>query len=336
MYRKLPNENVYKLIESFKQYGKVYGPVNISGSTCDYKEINSPNEIDLKYIRTMIPPKKFFVQTKEKLFDFDEEKAVYKPSMDKAEKIILFGIHPCDFNALKLLDRIYLDENPDPYYLMRRKNTILVGVNCHPDEYCFCKSTGTSFVNDGFDLFLHEINGGYFVRIGKEKGYKIINSNKSLFNEVEFDDIKEFKTNEGKHLRSFNLDLNVHGLQDMLDLSYDDSVWNEIADKCLGCGTCNLTCPTCRCYDVSDFVGLDLKTGERVRRWDSCMLKKHGLVAGGLNFRPTRLERLQNRFNCKGSLNEGFFNCVGCGRCTVYCPADIDFVETMKKVRGES
>jgi sulfhydrogenase subunit beta (sulfur reductase) len=65
------------------------------------------------------------------------------------------------------------------------------------------------------------------------------------------------------------------------------------------------------------------------------MLRKHGLVAGGLNFRPTRIERLRNRFNCKGSLREDMLNCVGCGRCTVYCPSKIDYVEVLKKVRGE-
>jgi sulfhydrogenase subunit beta (sulfur reductase) len=66
------------------------------------------------------------------------------------------------------------------------------------------------------------------------------------------------------------------------------------------------------------------------------MLKDHGLVAGGHNFRPTTSERIRNRFNCKGSLREGMQNCVGCGRCTVYCPADINYVEVMNKVRGVS
>jgi sulfhydrogenase subunit beta (sulfur reductase) len=65
------------------------------------------------------------------------------------------------------------------------------------------------------------------------------------------------------------------------------------------------------------------------------MLKDHGLVAGGHNFRPSAKERIRNRFNCKGSLREEMPNCVGCGRCSTYCPAGIDFLEVMKKVRGE-
>jgi sulfhydrogenase subunit beta (sulfur reductase) len=147
--------------------------------------------------------------------------------------------------------------------------------------------------------------------------------------------VKEFRSNEKKRLEEFSLELNVLGLQDMLDLAQENSVWKDNAETCFGCGTCNLVCPTCRCYDVVDYVNLDLKTGGTVRRWDSCMLRKHALVAGGLNFRPTRVERLRNRFNCKGSLREGMLNCVGCGRCTVYCPAEINFADCMKKVRGE-
>jgi sulfhydrogenase subunit beta (sulfur reductase) len=194
---------------------------------------------------------------------------------------------------------------------------------------------GADYALDGFDLFLHEIGRGYLVRIGSEKGLRLVEENGDLFADAEQKDIEEFKENEKRRGESFKLELDTSGLQDMLDLSWDDPVWKETADECFGCGTCNLVCPTCRCYDVVDYVGLDLKSGERVRRWDSCMLRKHGLVAGGLNFRPTRLERLRNRFNCKGGLTDGSLNCVGCGRCTVYCPAEINYVEIMKRIRGE-
>lgn len=335
MYKKLAKGDLDLFFQNLKTLGKVYGPVSIGGFSYEFKEVNSIDSINLDYTRTMIPPKKFYVKyaTRESLFKFDEEKSVYKESLE--EKTVVFGIHPCDLHAVKLLDRVYQDEKPDKYYAKRKENLILIGVDCHPDKYCFCKSTGTSYASDGFDLFLHEISDGYFVRIGSKMGYQIIDVNKSIFKDAGDKDVEEFKSNEKKRLKEFTLELNIFGLQDMLDLSYEDPVWKENADVCFGCGNCNLVCPTCRCYDVVDLVNLDLKSGERVRRWDSCMLKKHALVAGRLNFRPTRVDRLLNRFNCKGSLREGMFNCVGCGRCTVYCPADIDFVDIMKKVNGE-
>jgi len=334
MYKKLLDDDFDVFFESLKNLGKIQGPVSLGGSSYAFEEVSSPDEIDLTYTRTMMPPKKFFLETEETIFKFDEEKEKFIESLEEKKTVIL-GIHPCDTHALKLLDRIYINETPDKYYVNRRENAFLIGVSCHPDEHCFCKSTGTSYATDGFDLFLHELSDGYFVRIGSEKGYEITKANKSLYKDVKAKDVEEFRLNEKKRLDEFKLELNVLGLQDMLDLAYDSPVWKETADICFGCGACNLVCPTCRCYDVVDYVNLDIKTGERLRRWDSCMLRKHAVVAGGLNFRPTRVERLINRFNCKGSLREDMFNCVGCGRCTVYCPADIDFVEIMKKIRGE-
>jgi ferredoxin len=50
-------------------------------------------------------------------------------------------------------------------------------------------------------------------------------------------------------------------------------------------------------------------------------------VAGGANFRRSRLERLRYRFRHKYyglGPHRGSFACVGCGRCLAVCPVDID------------
>jgi sulfhydrogenase subunit beta (sulfur reductase) len=335
MYKKLHKKNISNFFKRLEELGKIYGPVKTDNSSFEYLEITSFDEISLSHTRTMISPKKFLLQPKETLYEFNEKKENYKLKTENQPPTIIFGVHHCDIYAINLLDKIYLDENPDMLYDIRRKNTFFIGIDCRPDKYCFCKSTGTSFSTGGFDLFLHTIKDGYFVRVGSQKGYQIIEENPNLFEEIQDSDIQQFKINEAKRHEEFSLEVNTFGLQDMLDLSYDNEVWKDKAEDCFGCGTCNLTCPTCRCYDVVDEVGLNLISGKRIRKWDSCMLKKHGLVAGELNFRPTRIERLQNRFNCKGSFKESMLNCVGCGRCTFYCPAKIDFVEVIKKVRGE-
>jgi sulfhydrogenase subunit beta (sulfur reductase) len=332
-YCKMPRENLDAFVDNMKTYGTIYGPVK-NNEFYSFQEIDNSSEMALNYSRTMIPPKKFFLKLKERIFTFDEKKGVYEGTFEDG-KIVVFGMHPCDIYALKLMDKIYLDKNPDKYYYMRRENATVIGHSCHPDEYCFCQSLGTNYAIDGFDLFLHELKDNFLVRIGSEKGNKIASTNSKLFKDVESSDIQEFREAEGKREKEFTLKLAINGLTDMLALSYESDVWKEYSEKCFGCGSCNLVCPTCRCYDVVDNVNLDLKSGERLRMLNSCMLKKHGLVFGGKNFRPTRVERLQNRFNCKGSLREDMLNCVGCGRCTVYCPSKIDYVEVLRKVRGE-
>jgi sulfhydrogenase subunit beta (sulfur reductase) len=168
MYTKIRKENFYSFLINLTKYGKIFAPVKRGDSFYEFKEISSFKGINLIYPRTMISPKKFFLKPKEKLFDFDEVKNLYKQSNIKKEPFILLGVHPCDIHALKILDKIYLDEIPDQTYAKKRKNSIIIGINCYPDDYCFCESTGTSYASDGFDLFLHELNNSYFVRIGSE------------------------------------------------------------------------------------------------------------------------------------------------------------------------
>jgi len=314
--------------------GIVYAPVQISDITFSFQSVQSLSEVNLDYIRTMIPPKKFFIPTRETIFTFNKDKATYYEPVE-AENLVLFGVHSCDVNALNLLAKVYMEDMPDKYYTERRRNTFLIGISCTPDAQCFCKSTGTSYAQNGFELFLHDIGNKYFVRVGSEKGYLFIKKSEDLFGEVSETDISSFKEAQRKFLASFTLELEMHGLQDLLDMSQDSPIWKEYGERCLSCGSCNLVCPRCRCYDVRDTLNLDLNSGERERKWYSCMLQDHGLVAGGHNFRPNPTERLKNRFNCKGSLKEDMPNCVGCGRCTTFCPADIDFVEVMKKIRGD-
>ncbi len=330
---KLPKENLSSFVETLKTFGKVYGPVRNERSHF-FREINNSNEMDLNYTRTMMPPKKFFLKLKEIIFNFDQGRSEYQETPEN-EKTVVFGVHSCDIHALKLMDKIYLNSAPDKYYTIRRQNTVVIGCSCRPDKYCFCNSQGTSYATDSFDLFIHELSDAYFVRVGSDKGNSIIRRSSSLVKEVDSKDVDEFRGAERNRDREYTLKLDINGLTDMLSLSYESDIWNEYADKCFGCGNCNLVCPTCRCYDVVDYLDADLKTGHRLRHLDSCMLREHGLVAGMLNFRPTRAERLRNRFNCKGSLREDMVNCVGCGRCTVYCPSKIDYVEVLKKVKGE-
>ena len=99
-----------------------------------------------------------------------------------------------------------------------------------------------------------------------------------------------------------------------------------------------MVCPTCYCYDVYDELNLDQVSGQRKRMWDSCLRKEHALVAGGENFREHRSDRVKFRYYHKqrGFVAEyGRPSCVGCGRCIVACPAKIDIVEVIQKIRGE-
>ncbi|MEM4576003.1 MAG: 4Fe-4S dicluster domain-containing protein [Candidatus Nezhaarchaeales archaeon] len=333
-YLKIRRDNLSKLFDSLKRFGEVYAPVKKSNSY-SFTAVDSLDDVSLNYNRTILPPKKFFIKPFEEIFKVEIGKGYYL-KIEEPKTIVLLGLHACDINALKVLDSVYLDEPYDPHYFTRRSSTVIVGLSCKPDEYCFCKSMGSDYAWSGFDLFLHQIDEGYVVRVGSIRGEALISSIKDVVSEPKQEDFIKLREFEVERSKMFKKAINTSLLPDIVDSSYESDTWTKFVDKCVGCGSCNLVCPTCRCYDVFERVELNLEKGARVRRWDSCFVKSHALVAGGLNFRPARLDRFKNRFNCKSSIEPktGLFFCVGCGRCSVFCPAGIDHADVLKALWG--
>ena len=82
---------------------------------------------------------------------------------------------------------------------------------------------------------------------------------------------------------------------------------------------------------------IDAERASRIRRYDSCFTITHALVAGGYNFRPTKLDRFRHRYYCKSySDPEDGVNCVGCGRCITWCPAGIDLRDVVSSIVKEA
>jgi heterodisulfide reductase subunit C len=105
----------------------------------------------------------------------------------------------------------------------------------------------------------------------------------------------------------------------------DSVVWDEKARTCYSCGTCNLVCPTCYCFDLRDEARLDMTGGARLRRWDGCQLEDFAKTEA-CNFRPLKAQRFRHRLLRKGQfLYERYKDiaCVGCGRCSTQCLPDI-------------
>ncbi len=334
-FMKLDKKRFSDFFEVLSTYGEVHAPVK-KRSNYFFEKVESPAELTLDYTRTMIPPKKYFIKTYEEMLRYRIDDSTFEPVPSKDEKLVLLGLHACDINALRILDNVFMSEPADPYYTARRKNTIIIGVSCMPDEYCFCKSMGTDYAWTGFDLFLHDIGHTYLVRRGSRKGEEIIKKLDKILEAPEPSDIEELKKRELERERKFVKKVNTSALPELIETLYESDVWKEYGERCLGCGSCNLVCPTCRCYETRDIVGLDMKEGRKVRFWYSCFMRLHGLVGKKEHFRPTRLDRFRHRYNCKSSIDEktGLFNCVGCGRCSAYCPANIDHADVINRLWG--
>jgi len=336
---KLPKENLLDFVGSLSSFGEIHAPTKRGASSFAFAPVTDLSEIRLDYTRTILPPKKYFLRPVETMFDFSTEGGYAAPAGESAERLVIFGVHPCDIQGLLILDLVFGGEYADSYYSARRNRAAVIGVDCVPDELCFCRSAGTDFVDAGFDLFLSDIDDSYLVRVGTSLGDDMVRAAESLFGAVAEADRLKYKRKSVERRESFRTEIPLQDLPAIMDLEYESDVWREEGEKCLSCGTCSMVCPTCYCFAVFDELNLDASSGRRMRQWDSCLFNDYALVAGGHNFRAERSSRVKNRFFHKqrGFVSQyGRSACVGCGRCKAFCPAGVDIVEIINKLRSES
>lgn len=338
-YRKIRQEDLLtfmnKLIEKYPVYGvkKHTGPVNAENEFT-FEELHTAELEVLTHPPTMIPPKKYFFPTKETLLTF-EDAHINVPEMD--ERFVLFGVHACDIQSFLILDKMFAHgKHTEPYYEERRENAIVIGVDCEPTEYCFCKSMGAEKVTRGFDLFLTNIprEEMYLVTIGSATGKEL--SATESFKPVDTDVAQKIIENSLEWKEEVPVEADIEHLPEMMYRAFDDdSIWDELGEECLACGNCTMVCPCCNCFDVQDEASLQDHTVERTRTWNACTLLEFAEVAGG-NFRSTIQARYRNwcydKFRIFPEEIEEF-GCVGCGRCVRYCPVEIDPRKIIQEVR---
>jgi len=330
----LPKDALGQLVAGLGKFGTVYGPVAGDAGTFSFSRVTDASELRLDYQRTILPPKKFFMPPENQLYRFSPEKG-YVPADAPQERKVLFGLHPCDIHGILLLDRVFTGENADPRYAMARAATVIVGLDCAPDDLCFCGSMGTGSVETGFDLFLTDIGDVYFIRAGTVRGEEMLAA-AGAARPVTAVDVSKYKEFIARRNRAPQRTVETANLPQVIETDWDSPVWEEAGKDCLACGSCSASCPTCHCYWTIDSVDLGAPTGTRTQRWDSCLFKDFSTVAGGHDFRPTQGSRLRYWYNHKLMLfprEYGRPGCVGCGRCIAVCPAGIDITEVLAKLK---
>ncbi len=297
-----------------------------------FGEVASPGEMAPEYIQTTLSAKSFVLPRCEELFRyrFEGKDVRIEERPFEPRPTVIFGIRPCDARSFAVLESVFTWDYQDRFFKQRLAATTLVGLSCTTaDDYCFCTSIGGGPGDtQGSDVLLTPLaSGDYLAEVVTDKGRELVALAPELFGPA---DGRE----KNGTLANVPVKFDFAALQKKLPALFGkDALWVEQSLRCIGCGACAFLCPCCVCFDIQDEAGR--QGGVRLRCWDSCAFAQFTVHTSGHNPREHQSQRWRQRMMHKFSYFEDrlkYVGCVGCGRCSRSCPADMNIVEHIQQL----
>lgn len=314
------------LLNSLADEAQVFAPVNEDG-VIKFQPWTDDKGVDLSS-NALLPPKDLLFSQTETMYRYTAKgvKADVTEAAVGSDKQVIFAIRPCDVRSFLMMDDVFLTKGyEDDYYKNKRDNTILISLGCKdPEPTCFCDSMGIDkSESEHADIVMFDLGEQLALEAKTDAGKTLLDS----FSELEDGSADKPDTSE------CSIKVEPQGLSEKLAKMFEHPYWEELSRKCIGCGACTYLCPTCHCFDIRrKNVGDE---GFQFRCWDSCMFSEYTRMAGGHNPRPSKKERVRNRFLHKLQYFPERYEkvaCVGCGRCLAKCPVNMDITRIIKEL----
>lgn len=327
---KITQAKIPELLSTWARGARVFVPQEREGTSV-FAPWGGEGKLTLGQGNTLEPPKDFFFPRTETMYRYqvDGAAATLETMPPLEEQRVLVGIRSCDARSLLIMDDVFLTHGyVDEFYRQRRENTRIVALACNEAQpYCFCTAFGIDPGRaEGADVQMWPGEGGYLLEASTDAGKELLKQAGDL--------LEEAGEVQPPAAAAPGLQVDASGVTEKLQRMFEHPYWTAISRKCLGCGACTYLCPTCHCFDIQgENQG---NSGYKFRCWDSCMFSEYTRMAGGHNPRPSKKERLRNRFLHKLQYfpeRYGKFACVGCGRCLDRCPVNVDITRVIREVK---
>jgi len=316
------NQVLEKLIETHIIYA------NVADEFGEDYELLKPSHISIIAYNKPKPAtslKTFFLPVKENVTS----------GISESRQRIIIGTPNCDIEGLSILDEIYLDKDfEDPFYRLRRENTLLISFDCFGiREHCHCLTYGIKPWSEGkADLSIISLDELIVLRVISEKGESFL---KGIPGVTQLNDKETISLIEKKQQETVALlEKTNKGLPDYkktgkIVAEAKKEVWMKYSARCVSCGACATICPTCTCFLLIDKPGF-----EKVKQLDACQYPGFERVAGGEDSLHLLPDRFRNRYMCKYVWKPEKFSslaCTGCGRCIEACIGKINKNEMFRE-----
>jgi len=333
-----------KFLDDLQRNAEVLGPTRKAGGTSSYSNpifaaIKKWGDLEIGYKSSMLSPKKILFPDNQDLYGYQVETDTVRLENLTAHldrEVVLLGIHSCDIAAISCLDRLFMhDRYRDDVYAARRGKTTIIGLTCsEPHEQCFCNIMGAGpDASSGYDLLMTDLGDRFLIKAGTEKGAKLLEAD--YFKEASDEDRRQREDTIRKVEKSLPASMDLRRITNNMLVKYDDDLWEEFTDACRSCGACNMVCPTCHCFAITDKTNIDRTKGRRVLLWDPCHFERFSQIAGNKSVRGEKSQRYKHRLYDKllydPQRHDTIF-CVGCGRCAEFCPAHINLLAVLAKL----
>jgi sulfhydrogenase subunit beta (sulfur reductase) len=339
----LPKNHLAEAAARLKgQVEEFIAPVRTKQGDVFFAPVADVSGIAWDYGNALLTPLAFIYPPKEVLFTF-QLAAGQPPQLDFAldrRSRLLFGVRPCDTQALVYLDNFLLGGAfADSQYAARRAHTKLVTLACAQPaaDTCWCSCCeGGPVATQGFDIQLTPLGEVLLVEVAPG-GEGLAQAWQDLLSPADDDllALRDAQTQRTKEALTVNAHMGA-AMRRVTAGALPAEFWSHIGAHCAGCAGCSLVCPKCTCFNVVDEM-LSPTSGRRVRSKDSCRLAGYALEASGHNPRPDRADRAKrwsyHKLSYRYLERNQYHGCVGCGRCVVVCMGGVDMPAVAKLVR---
>jgi sulfhydrogenase subunit beta (sulfur reductase) len=313
-----------KFFESLSSEYDVRVPVSLKdGSRTLGRLEEGPLALEGGYV-PFKPTSVFFPQF-EKIFETGNGNGKIKMAEKLEKPLLVVGMTAQDLDCLEFIDKFFSSNYVDDLYFNKRNNSVVVGVSGKAGKDGeFMKIAGgkcdIELVFDG-----ERYNVVPYSEIGKSLLARMDGG-------VESSSVDNLKR-ESDALSKEDMDTISRASELLLQDKVPDEFWEEIASRCIVCTSCNLSCPTCTCFDVKDRKYEN--SVERIRIWDSCQYDGFMREASMHNPMGTEAQRTRRRIHHKLAADPTRWQtktCFLCGRCDDVCPTNIGMLSVSREI----